>query len=111
MGGKWTGVRHSVAMMALATILPAGANDHLQLPGPPGVPGGRLVSISRFEPKTLNWVVASDSGSREVLDLLMADLIHINRLTQMTEPALAKSWTISPDGLHWTLDLRRGLQF
>src|SRR3979411_1706933 len=105
MGGRWTGVRHSVATMALAAILSAGADDRLRLPGPPGIPGGRLVSISRFEPRTLNWVVASDSGSREVLDLLMADLIHINRQTQMTEPALAKSWTVSPDGLKWKLDL------
>jgi peptide/nickel transport system substrate-binding protein len=56
-------------------------------------------------------VVASDAGSREVLGLLMADLIHINRETQKTEPALAKSWKVSPDGLHWTLELRRGLEF
>src|SRR5712692_7870325 len=111
MGSWWTGVRHSVATMALATVLLAGADDHLRLPGPPGVPGGRLVSASRFEPRTLNWAVASDSGSREVLDLLMADLIHINRQTQKTEPALAKSWTVSPDGRHWTLELRRGVQF
>src|SRR5436309_2765530 len=111
MRSAWTGVRHSVATMALAAILPAGGDDRLRIPGPPGIPGGRLVSASRFEPRTLNWAVASDAGSREVLDLLMADLIHIDRQTQRTEPALAKSWNISPDGLHWTLELRRGLQF
>ena len=47
--------------------------------GPPGRPGGRLVLAQRTEPKTLNWAVATDSGSREVLQRLMADLIHINR--------------------------------
>jgi peptide/nickel transport system substrate-binding protein len=41
----------------------------------------------------------------------MADLIHINRETQKTEPALAKAWNVSPDGLHWTLELRRGIEF
>jgi peptide/nickel transport system substrate-binding protein len=64
-----------------------------------------------MEPRTLNWVVASDSGSRDVLAFLMADLIHINRQTQKTEPALAKSWKSSTNGLHWVLELRRGLQF
>jgi peptide/nickel transport system substrate-binding protein len=69
------------------------------------------VTAVRFEPRTLNWLVASDGGSREVLGFLMADLIHINRQTQQTEPALARSWKVSPDGLHWTLELRRGIQF
>jgi peptide/nickel transport system substrate-binding protein len=86
-------------------------DDRLLLPGPPGTPGGRLVAAMRSEPKTLNWVIASDSGSREVLTRLMADLIHINRETLKVEPALAKSWTASPDGLHWTLHLRQGVTF
>src|SRR5947207_7533776 len=42
---------------------------------------------------------------------MQADLVHINRETQLTEPALAKSWKISPDGLQYTLVLRRGLKF
>jgi len=42
---------------------------------------------------------------------MQADLIHINRATQLTEPALAKSWKVSPDGLTYTLVLRNGLKF
>jgi peptide/nickel transport system substrate-binding protein len=38
-------------------------------------------------------------------------LVHINRATQLTEPALAKSWKISADGLQYTLTLRQGLKF
>jgi peptide/nickel transport system substrate-binding protein len=86
-------------------------DDRLILPGPPGRPGGRLIATQRSEPKTLNWVVAADSGSREVLTRLMADLIHINRETLKVEPALAKSWSSSADGLHWTLHLRQGVAF
>jgi peptide/nickel transport system substrate-binding protein len=65
----------------------------------------------RSEPKTLNPVVAADAPSREVLGRLTADLIHINRSTQRTEPALAKSWTLSKDGRIFTVRLRHGLRF
>jgi len=73
--------------------------------------GGRLVVTQRSEPKTLNPIVAVDSASREVIQRITADLIHINRESQHTEPALAKSWKVSRDGLHYTLNLRRGVRF
>ena len=83
----------------------------LVLPGEVGRPGGRLVVSLRGEPKTLNPLIAADARSREVIGVMQADLIHINRATQLTEPALAKSWKISPDGLAYTLVLRHGLKF
>ena len=76
-----------------------------------GRPGGRLVVSLRSEPKTLNPVTSTDISSREVIAQLIGDLVHINRLSQQTEPALAKTWHISPDGLRYTLQLRRGLHF
>jgi peptide/nickel transport system substrate-binding protein len=76
-----------------------------------GRPGGRLVVALRSEPKTLNPVAALDQPSREVLGRMHADLVHIDRQTQRTGPALARSWTVSPDGLHYVLELRRGLRF
>jgi len=83
----------------------------LVLQGDVGKPSGRLVMSLRGEPKTLNPVISADSRSREVIGVMQADLIHINRSTQLTEPALAKSWKISPDGLTYTLKLRQGLKF
>jgi peptide/nickel transport system substrate-binding protein len=76
-----------------------------------GRTGGRLVIAMRSEPKTLNPVLAQDAPSRDVIRCLTADLIHINRASQKTEPALAKSWTVSPDGRQYTLRLQRGLRF
>ncbi len=73
--------------------------------------GGRVVVGQRSEPKTLNPVTATDAVSREVFERLHADLISINRSTQKTEPALAKSWKISPDGRSFTLALRKGIRF
>ena len=95
----------------LVCISHAAVDDRQVVTGLHGRAGGRLVSAQRSEPKTLNWAVATDSGSREVLQRMMADLIHINRGTLATEPALAKSWKVSPDGLHWELDLRQGIKF
>lgn len=85
--------------------------EFLVLPGEIGRSGGRLVVALRAEPKTLNPLIAADGPSREVIAAMQADLVHINRATQLTEPALAKSWKISPDGLQYTLALRRGLKF
>ncbi len=77
----------------------------------PGPTGGKIVVALRSEPKTLNPVLAQDAASRDVIRCLTADLIDINRQSQKTEPALAKSWTASPDGRQYTLQLRRGLRF
>src|SRR5580693_514052 len=60
--------------------------------------GGHLTIGQRSEPKTLNPVTVTDAVSREVIGRLMGDLIEINRSTQQTEPALAKSWKTSPMG-------------
>ena len=76
-----------------------------------GHSGGRLVVSLRSEPKTLNPVTSVDISSREVIAQMAGDLIHINRLSQQTEPAFAKTWHVSPDGLRYTLQLRKGLHF
>ena len=77
----------------------------------PGKYGGRIVLALRTEPKTLNPLTALDQPSRDVLGRMMADLIHINAISQQTQSALAESWKASKDGLHYTLKLRRGLRF
>ena len=85
--------------------------EPLRVAGEIGRPGGRLIVALRSEPKTLNPLIAADGASREVISAMQADLVHINHATQLTEPALAKSWKVSPDGLQYTLTLRRGLKF
>ncbi|MDR3701544.1 MAG: ABC transporter substrate-binding protein [Candidatus Sulfopaludibacter sp.] len=85
--------------------------DAFIVSGIAGRSGGTLVFAQRNEPKSLNPAVAADSASREVMHRINADLIHINRETQLTEPALAKSWTVSSDGLHYVLNLRKGVRF
>jgi len=87
-----------------------GEELHISL-AEPGQYGGTLVIGERAEPKTFNPVVAVDAPSREVIGRMMADLVHINRLTQKTEPALATSWKLSKDGRTFTVRLRHGVRF
>src|SRR5713226_5937066 len=91
---------------------PPNPREELQhVEGEVGRYGGHLIVGQRSEPKTLNPVTATDAVSREVIGRLMADLISINRASQQTEPALARSWKMSPDGRTFTLKLRKGIRF
>ncbi len=105
---------YAVLLAHPACALPQQKNtkeELLAVPGEIGRPGGRLVVALRGEPKTLNPLLAVDTRSREVIGAMQADLVHINRATQLTEPALAKSWKVSPNGLEYTLVLRQGIKF
>jgi peptide/nickel transport system substrate-binding protein len=103
-----------LAVASVAAPAPAALNPNEELQraeGEVGRYGGRLVVGQRSEPKTLNPVTATDAVSREVIGRLMADLITINKSSQQTEPALAKSWKMSADGRTFTLKLRKGIRF
>jgi len=109
---KWIlGLVLAAAPWPIPAATPRAVEDLMITSGQSGHYGGSLTVAQRTEPKTFNPVTAVDSASREVIHLMMADLIHINRLTQRTEPGLAKSWQVSPDGRHYTLLLRRGIRF
>lgn len=70
-----------------------------------------LTFAERVEPRTFNPVTAVDSVSRKLIQLMMADLVHIDRQTRLTRPALAERWAVSPDGRKYTVHLRRGVRF
>ncbi len=100
---------HSAA--AAPPPAPRAAGEDVLAISDAGHHGGRLVVALRAEPRTLNPIAAVDAPSKDVIGRMSGDLIHINRLTQGTESALAKSWKRSADGLSYTLSLRRGLRF
>lgn len=113
---KFANLAAPLACVAVAGISAAAAinsaNEELAISAAdPGRAGGQLVASLRSEPKTFNPVLASDNYSKQVIWRMMGDLVHINRLTQQTESALAASWKVSPDGRKYTLRLRNGLRF
>jgi peptide/nickel transport system substrate-binding protein len=108
----------AVGLFAAICVLSARAGsaggapeDALVTSNPVGHRGGIVTIALRSEPKTLNPALATDASSLGVIYCMNADLIHINRETQRTEPALAKSWSVSRDGRTYTLQLRRGIRF
>lgn len=110
----WSSLRSRwcVSLLLVVSAVTAHAQEELlRVTSEAGTPGGRLVAAFRSEPHTLNPVIALDQPSIGMIDRLNSDLIHINRQTQKTEPALAKSWTMSKDGTQFTVKLRRGLRF
>ena len=68
--------------------------------------GGVLTSSLRSEPRTFNRWVDRNFPTDLVSQLTQSKLIRINRSTQEIEPALAESWTASPDNQTFTLKLR-----
>jgi peptide/nickel transport system substrate-binding protein len=101
---------HDVRGAQACVHAPEGA-DFLRTTGHQGICGGRLVVSQRSEPKTFNPLIAGDFHSLGIINLLNADLLHVNRGDFLVESALAKSWTLSPDGRTYTLTLRHGLHF
>jgi oligopeptide transport system substrate-binding protein len=60
------------------------------------------------DPPSLDWTLATDNVSKEVIQNLQEGLVEHNSETQV-QPALAQSWTISPDGRTYRFELREGL--
>jgi len=76
-----------------------------------GVHGGRFVIGQTSGPKTFNPVMANETSSTDVINLLFASLTDYDHRAFETRPLLARSWTMSEDGLTYTWSLRRGLRF
>ena len=84
------------------------------LKGPKGVSGtsgGRLVATQRTEPNSYNRFMSPIFPVELVSRLINPPLVRVNRATGALEPALATSWTASPDGLTYTLSLRQDVRF
>jgi len=101
-----------VAFGALAQeyqVVPFGEGDWANLTV--GKYGGYLVVGTWNNPKTFNHHIAQETSSTDITSRLHAGLTDVNPITDKVEPALAKSWEISEDGLEITFHLRQGLKW
>jgi len=92
--------------VALALALAMGAAPSFA-DAPPGV----LVVGQVAEPKSLDPQVDTAANDFRILVNLFDGLVQFKPGTLEVEPALAKSWTISDDGLVYTFKLREGVKF
>jgi peptide/nickel transport system substrate-binding protein len=72
---------------------------------------GELRFCLRSEPKTFDPLKVEDDASVAIRYLTGGVLVRMNRQTQVLEPELAKSWTVSKDGRQITFTLRNGISF
>jgi peptide/nickel transport system substrate-binding protein len=71
--------------------------------------GGRLVSATFTDVRTLNPYLTTDSETAAYSRLINAGLIRLNPLTGEPEPWLAESWKSGADELSWTFGLRKNI--
>jgi len=72
--------------------------------------GGTLMVGLADDPPQLDPHLTTSNASRTILHNIFATLVEINESLQIV-PGLAESWTISPDGLTYTFQLRPGVRF
>ncbi len=63
------------------------------------------------DPSTLDPQTAIDLASNKVLRACYETLVRYKGETTDVEPSLAKSWTVSPDGLTYAFTLNEGINF
>ncbi|HWX42231.1 MAG TPA: ABC transporter substrate-binding protein [Blastocatellia bacterium] len=78
----------------------------------PGVYGGQLVIALPANPKTFNPVTAASTTTLLLVgNVIYKALTDFDNKEQTDIPSLAKSWESSPDGLIWTMHLRKGVRW
>ncbi|WP_245593391.1 ABC transporter substrate-binding protein [Azospirillum halopraeferens] len=93
-------------VMALAATLAPGAAG-----AAPGSGAGTLVYCSEGNPESLNPQAVTTSTGMDAVIPLYDTLVAFRPGTTEIVPALAESWTVSPDGRVYTFALRRGVPF
>ena len=73
--------------------------------------GGRMVRDQLGEPKSFNPIVASETSTTDYTYRIFEGLTRTNSFTGVTEPGLAESWSVAPDGVTWTFKLRKDVTF
>jgi peptide/nickel transport system substrate-binding protein len=97
------GARALAVVALLAGLVPAACGRSQQSASEAPRPVRGLVASIRTEPRSFNRYAARDALTATLTHLLHATLVRIDRRTQELEPWLAESWSVSPDGLTYTL--------
>ncbi len=72
---------------------------------------GEIAWAIGYDPKTFDPAKVDDQASEQIRYITGGVLLRLNRVTMHIEPAIAESWTISPDGRIVTFHIRPNLRF
>ena len=70
-----------------------------------------LVMLDRADGATMNPMFAETTEDGQIYAQLLFESLSYVGADLLPHPRLATGWTHSPDGLHWTVDLRRGVRW
>lgn len=95
----------------LAWAQPKTVAEYQELGVTVGKAGGTLRLSLPAAPQSFFYYGAIDSSLQTVAEQLFDGLVEYNYQTYQLEPALAKSWELSDDGLTYTFHLRAGVKW
>lgn len=73
--------------------------------------GGELVLAITADPKSFNPILAKETSTTAITDLMFEGLTRTDPFDLTIKPGLAEHWSSSQDGLVWTFSLRPGLRW
>ncbi|MGL6340889.1 MAG: ABC transporter substrate-binding protein, partial [Waterburya sp.] len=97
-------------VLAVLLLIPLTACNPSTLLANPDQPP-QLVDVILSDPKTFNFVIASDQTSSLVGAMMLEGLTRQHPITGKIEPTLAESWDISDDNLEIVYTLRPNLKW
>ncbi len=100
-----------VAALLVAPGISTGAAVSSWDEKPCGKLGGTLVFAQADDAVSLDPADIEDGFSVNVTSNMFDTLVRFRADNTQVEPALAESWTASPDGLVWSFKLRQGVKF
>lgn len=73
--------------------------------------GGQLILASTSDPRSFNPIIAKETSTTAITNLIFEGLTRTNGVTIEVEPNLAESWETTEDGLTWIFHLRQDVQW
>lgn len=95
---------HSFTLAALALCAACGGGEKTS------VRGSIVDSRDTYDPRSFDPALSTDVPTGRAVGYVFEGLTHFSPDAQV-EPALASSWTVSPDGRIWRFTLRRNVKF
>ena len=89
----------------------SGATSAGSAAGGPADPNGQIIFGAAGAPSMFDPLYATDGETFRVVRQMTEGLVGFKPGTADVEPALAKSWDQSSDGLTWTFKLQEGVKF